>query len=111
MIDTQTIAYGDISSPGTTRRLTDNPRVEVNFIDPLARKGLRARGKTRFIEKEDKAFEKEISCFERWGALADRIKRIVVIDINWARPVRTPAYDDGAQEQELRQMWGAILIR
>lgn len=110
VIDAQTIAYGDINSPGSTRRLTDDPRVEVNFVDPLARKGLRARGKARFINKDEKAFDVEIERFDRWGDLAKRIKRIVVIDIDWAHPIRTPAYDDGAQEQDLRQTWESILM-
>ena len=110
VIDAQTIAYGDISSPGSTSRLTDDPRVEVNFVDPFARKGVRARGKARFVNKEDEGFKAEFERFERWGDLAARIKRIVVIDIDWVRPVRTPAYDDGAQEQDLRKTWESNLL-
>ena len=109
VMDDKTIAYGDISSPGSTQRLTHDPRVEVNFVDPLGRKGLRARGRARFLEKETDAFQSEIFRFERWGTLADRIKRIVVIEISAAKPVRTPAYDDGAKEEELRETWRSVL--
>ncbi|MCK7616091.1 pyridoxamine 5'-phosphate oxidase family protein [Roseibium sediminicola] len=110
VIDEKTIAYGDISSPGSTSRIGHDPRVEVNFVDPLRRSGLRARGKARFLEAGTSDFETEIARFERWGGLAARIKRIVVIDIGSAKPVRTPAYDDGVSEAELIQTWSSTLI-
>ncbi len=110
VIDERTIAYGDISSPGSTKRMEHDPRVEVNFVDPLRRSGLRARGKARFLEAGGASFDSEIARFGQWGDLADRIKRIVVIDIDWAKPVRTPAYDDGVTEAELIKSWSETLI-
>ena len=38
MLDDQTLAFGDIRSPGTRANLTERPAVEVNFIDPFRRK-------------------------------------------------------------------------
>ena len=110
VIDEKTIAYGDICSPGSTNRIGCDPRVEVNFVDPLRRSGLRAQGQARFLEAGTPDFETEIARFERWGTLAARIKRIVVIDISSAKPVRTPAYDDGVTEAELIRTWSSVLV-
>lgn len=110
VMDKKTIAYGDISSLGSTNRIGHDPRVEVNFVDPLRRSGLRARGQARFLEAGTPDFQTEIARFDRWGALAARIKRIVVIDIASVKPVRTPAYDDGVTEAELIRTWSSILV-
>lgn len=47
VIDDRTLAFGDIRSPGTVTNLRERPGTEVNFVDPLARKGFRARGTRR----------------------------------------------------------------
>jgi len=41
VLDEQTIAFGEIRSPNTLRNIDHNPVVEVNFVDPFARKGVR----------------------------------------------------------------------
>jgi uncharacterized protein len=41
VLDDQTIAFGEIRSPGTIRNLKANPRIEVNFVDAFVRKGYR----------------------------------------------------------------------
>jgi predicted pyridoxine 5'-phosphate oxidase superfamily flavin-nucleotide-binding protein len=42
--DANTLAFADIRSPRTVANLRVNPRVEVNVVDPLARKGYRFKG-------------------------------------------------------------------
>lgn len=44
VVDDQTLAFGDIRSPGTVANLRRSPAVEVNFVDPIRRKGFRAKG-------------------------------------------------------------------
>jgi uncharacterized protein len=41
VVDDQTIAFGEIRSPGTIRNLRTNSRIEINFVDPFVRKGSR----------------------------------------------------------------------
>jgi uncharacterized protein len=41
VLDDTTIACGEIRSPGTLRNLRENPRLEVNFVNPFARTGSR----------------------------------------------------------------------
>jgi len=110
VIDSDTIAYGDISSPGSTRRLRANSQVEVNFVDPLSRKGLRATGIADVLARGTEAFNTEFIRFNRWGELSNRIKNIVVIRINFAKSIQTPAYDDGAKESDLIKMWTSNLV-
>ena len=108
-IDENTIAYGDIRSPGSTENLRADPRVEVSFVDPIMRRGFRARGIAEIIEKGSDAFDALRSHFDRWGDLSNRIQRIVVITVTKALPLETPAYDDRETEEELRAAWIATL--
>lgn len=110
VIDKGTLAFGDIRSPNTIANLKVNSAVEVNFVDPLTRKGVRAKGTATILPKGASDFEANISRFERWGALATRIQNIVVISVSNAKPLSTPAYDDGAVEADLRAHWAETLL-
>lgn len=104
------IAFGDIRSPGTRRNLSERPQTEVNFVDPLSRRGFRAKGTAQILHKETDRFRELRPLFDRWGDLANRIQRVVVIAIEQAAIVRTPAYDDGATEEDLRRHWEEVLL-
>lgn len=110
VIDSQTIAFGEIRSPKTLQNLKSNPCAEVNFVDPLARKGFRAKGRATIAASGTELYRQHIGRFDRWGALAKRIRNIVLIAVEEASLVITPAYDDGATEAELRQQWAATLL-
>ena len=110
VIDSGTIAFGDIRSPVTLENLRNRPAVEVNFVDPLARKGFRARGIATIHERGSATFDAHIERFDRWGDLATRIRNIVAIDVRAAQPLSSPAYDDGATEAELRAQWAKVLL-
>lgn len=101
-LDTRTIAFGDIRSPGTLRNLAQNPHVEVNFIDQWKRKGIRVAGHAALHPKGSARYDilhpKWVSI---WGDLADRIRTIVEIDVTAAKLVTTPPYDTGATEEEM----------
>jgi hypothetical protein len=107
----KTIAFGDIRSPGTRRNIAINPRVAINFVDPIARRGFRAKGDAEIIDLGTEAFDTLFPHFTRWGALSRRIKKIVQSHILEATLMETPAYDDGATEAELRAIWSDILLR
>jgi Pyridoxamine 5'-phosphate oxidase len=52
VLDDETIAFGEIRSPGTMRNLKTNPLVEVNFVDPFVRKGYRFAGTANAVEAQ-----------------------------------------------------------
>ena len=106
-IDDGHIVFGEVRSPGTVANIADRPTVEINFVDVLARKAVRVRGQAEIIEKETQAFLVLRPYFDRWGALADRIRRFVRVRIETAKVITSPAYDIGATEEELRSRWKA----
>ena len=110
VIDDRTLAFGDIRSPGTVTNLRERPETEVNFVDPLARKGFRARGNATILDRDSDAYRAYRSHFDRWGSLADRIEHIVLIEIFDAKPLSSPVYDDGGKEDDLRAQWTEILL-
>lgn len=110
VVDSQTIAFGEIRSPKTLKNLQANPYTEVNFVDPLARKGFRAKGRATIAASDTDLYRQHIGRFDRWGSLAKRIRNIVFITVEEASLVTTPAYDDGAKEADLRRQWAATLL-
>jgi len=102
VVDDATIAYGDIRSPGTRRNLQSDDRCEVVFVDPFRRKGVRLRGSAAIHAQSSERFQDLIGRWrDTWGALADRISALVIIDVDRVLPLSTPPYDDGATEEEM----------
>jgi predicted pyridoxine 5'-phosphate oxidase superfamily flavin-nucleotide-binding protein len=109
VVDDQTIAFGDIRSPGTMRNLQGNPHVEVNFVDPFTRKGYRFSGTARVVTPDDPGFAALLAGFD--GTLGARFRAIVTIAVTKASPLTSPAYDDGTSEATLRRSWTARFRR
>ena len=107
VLDEDTIAFGEIRSPGTMANLAHCPEAEVNFIDQWKRKGIRVRGPVRVIGKGAE-FEALLPRWRAvWGDLADRINALVLIAAQEVKPVTTPPYDDGATEEEMIALYKA----
>lgn len=106
VLDDRRIAFGEIRSPRTVENLKTNPRVEVNFVDPFSRTGYRFKGTARVVTRDHEDFPRLFEIVAgTWAALAEKIRAVVVIDVTTALPLRTPAYDVGATEAELRTHW------
>jgi predicted pyridoxine 5'-phosphate oxidase superfamily flavin-nucleotide-binding protein len=103
VLDDQTIAFGEIRSPGTIRNLRMNPRVDVNFVDPFVRKGYRFAGTAVEVQRGESTFDTLLGRFR--SALAPRMRAIVTITVTKALPLTSPAYDDGRTEPEIRRTW------
>lgn len=102
VLDDQTIAFGNIRSPGTMANIAHQPEVEVNFIDQWKRKGLRVRGPATVLARGTDEFAALIpDWYAIWGDLADRVTAIVKITVIEAKPMTTPPYDDGATEEQM----------
>ena len=106
VVDDAHIAFGEIRSPNTARNLRHDPRVEINFVDPFSRKGCRIKGRAAFLERGSEAFDAQLPAFEAiWGELCARMNMIVMITVERALPLISPAYDIGTTEDELRRTW------
>jgi len=105
VVDAATVAFAEIRSPGTLRNLATNPAVEVNFVDAFTRRGCRLFGTARIVRRGDPGFDRLLPLFADHGGLVLRTRAIVLIAVTRALDLASPAYDDGASEDELRRAW------
>jgi predicted pyridoxine 5'-phosphate oxidase superfamily flavin-nucleotide-binding protein len=110
VLDDEHLVFLDIRSPRTVENLTQRPAVEVNVVDPIVRKGYRFKG-TAIVLSEGTRFEDVLAMFtgERPEVRAEggRAKHVVVITVERALPLISPAYDSGAGESEVAARWEA----
>lgn len=105
VLDDEHIMFGEIRSPNTVRNLGERPTMEINFVDPFARKGFRARGEATYLARGTPEFDALFPRFAQWGELTERMNGIVKLRVERAVPLVSPAYDVGADENDLRKTW------
>ena len=101
--DDEHIIFADICSPGTIANLQQNPVVEINVVDPVARKGYRFKGPAT-VHGEGPLFEQALAFYRRRGTTSP-IQHIVLVKVERAMPLISPAYDQGKTEDEIRDTW------
>jgi predicted pyridoxine 5'-phosphate oxidase superfamily flavin-nucleotide-binding protein len=101
--DDDHLVFANIRSPGTLANLRINPAVEVNVVDPLLRKGYRFKG-VATIASDGPLFDRGVALFRARG-VANRITEIVLITVERALKIDSPAYDTGLSEGEVRAQW------
>jgi hypothetical protein len=104
--DDDHLIFADIRSPGTIRNLRQNPAIEINVVDPFARRGYRFKGTATIHPQDDPRFAEFLAFFRERGSTSP-IRAIVLVRVMRALPVTSPAYDSGATEEELRARWAA----
>jgi uncharacterized protein len=101
--DETSLVFADLASPRTVRNLTRDPRVAVNVVDPVLRKGWRFAGLGDVYRGGDR-FEEGVRRFERMN-LPDapkRIQTIIILRIESYAPLISPAYSIEYSEKEIR---------
>jgi predicted pyridoxine 5'-phosphate oxidase superfamily flavin-nucleotide-binding protein len=108
--DDDHLVFADLRSPGTVENLRANASVEINVVDQLVRKGYRFKG-TGVVHTDGEVFERGVRFYEARGTerARDRIRGIVLVRVQHAAPITSPAYDLGATEDELRERYLARL--
>lgn len=104
--DPDHLIFADLASPRTVANLGRRADVEVNVVDPFARKGYRFRG-VACLPHPGPGSRAFLEFFERRGVLAAdrRIRPIVLIQVREARPLVSPTYDRSISEEEVRRRW------
>jgi uncharacterized protein len=102
--DDDHLVFADIRSPGTVENLRHNDGIEVNVVDPIARKGYRFKGVARVVERGT-MYDRVLAFYERRGSRVSAIRNLVLIEVRHAQLVDSPAYDFGATEDEVRTRW------
>jgi predicted pyridoxine 5'-phosphate oxidase superfamily flavin-nucleotide-binding protein len=100
--DDEHLVFAHIHSAQTVANIEDgNAVVEVNVVDPILRKGYRFRGPAT-VHRDGPSYDAGTRFYrERSGLATDRIRAIVLIRVDHAAAVISPAYDDGTSEREI----------
>jgi predicted pyridoxine 5'-phosphate oxidase superfamily flavin-nucleotide-binding protein len=101
--DDDHLVFANIRSPQTVANLRGNPAVEINVVDPMVRKGYRFKGTATVLEAG--ATYEEVMAFFRARPVSNPFREVVVIKVEQALPVTSPAYDLGLTEAEVRARW------
>ena len=107
VLDDDHIMFGEIRSPNTVRNIAETATVEMNFVDLFSRKGFRFKGPARYVARDAAEFAELMPHFAEWGDLCERLRGAVIVKVERALPLISPAYDIGATEEELRAHWSA----
>ena len=102
VVDDETLAFGNLRSPGTVANLRANPAVEICFTDVLSRKAIRVTGTGSIIGKSDAPQRLWDAFNDAWGDYVPAMSAFVVIQVSAAELILSPAYDFGHTEAELR---------
>ena len=102
--DDDHLVFANIKSPGTLANLRQNASVEINVVDPFLRKGYRFKGVATVLES-GALYEKAIAFYEERGSTVSAFREVVIVRVERAHPIDSPAYDLGFTEDEVRSRW------
>jgi len=107
--DDDHIVFADIRSPATVSNLRRNPSTEINVVDPMLRKGYRFKGVASVLT-EEVLFEQIVDFYRAKRNLEEGlIRSVVLVKIDEAMPLISPAYDQGQSEEQVREKWQRYL--
>jgi uncharacterized protein len=102
--DDHHLVFLDIASPGTVTNIeAGDGVVEVNVVDPIRRKGYRFKGPGE-VHRAGTVFEDVVQWYatER-GTDRGRVNAVILITVERAAPLVSPAYADGSSEETIEQ--------
>jgi predicted pyridoxine 5'-phosphate oxidase superfamily flavin-nucleotide-binding protein len=102
--DDQHLVFLDLFSPGTVANIeVGNPVVEVNVVDPIRRKGYRFKGPAE-VHRDGRVFDDVVQWYEQErGTDRRRINSVVLVRVERAAPLVSPAYADGSSEATIER--------
>jgi uncharacterized protein len=102
--DDHHLVFLDISSPRTVANIEAGAGVvEINVVDPIRRKGYRFKGPAE-VHREGTVFEDVVQRYEtERGTDRRRINTVVLVTVESAAPLVSPAYADGSSEATIEQ--------
>ena len=109
--DDDHLLFADLASPVTMANLRHNPAVEINLVDLYSRKGYRFKGAAHIVEKEEEPelHEEILQAFEQGTRGVHQVRlparAYVLIKVERALPLVSPAYLPGVTESGTRETW------
>lgn len=104
--DDEHLVFLHLHSPGTVANLATNPSMEINVVDPIARKGYRFKGQARVVA-DGELFDRILDFYAERGIDPARVQAGVLLHVQTAAPLISPVYDTGASEAEVTARWRA----
>jgi predicted pyridoxine 5'-phosphate oxidase superfamily flavin-nucleotide-binding protein len=101
--DDDHLVFADIRSPATIANLRANPAMEINVVDTTLRKGYRFKGAAEVLS-EGALFDDIVAFYRRRGSTSP-FRHIVLMKIERAAPLTSPAYDSGRSEADVAAQW------
>jgi predicted pyridoxine 5'-phosphate oxidase superfamily flavin-nucleotide-binding protein len=101
--DDDHLVFADICSPNTVLNLRSNPAIEINVVDPIMRKGYRFKGVATVLS--DGRLHDEIVGFYRKRGSVNPFRHVVLVKVEQAAALVSPAYDLGRTEEEVSAHW------
>jgi predicted pyridoxine 5'-phosphate oxidase superfamily flavin-nucleotide-binding protein len=100
--DDEHLVFADICSPGTIANLRQNPSVEINVVDNLSRKGYRFKGTATILQGD--RFEEALAFYRKRNSTTAK-QHVVLVKVERAAPLISPAYDQGQSEPQIKAHW------
>ena len=102
--DNEHLVFAHIHSPQTVTNIeAGNAVVEINVVDPIVRKGYRFKGPA-MVHRDGPVYESGVRFYQQRSGLAPhRVEAIIIITVEEAAPLTSPAYDDGSTEEEVEE--------
>ena len=101
--DDDHLIFADVCSPNTIANLRHNPVLEINVVDTVLRKGYRFKGRA-IILTDGPQFDEIVSFYRQRGSTSP-IEHIVLVQVERALPLVSPAYDQGQTEEQVSSKW------
>jgi uncharacterized protein len=103
--DDDRVYFLDIASPKTRANLTRNPKVEINVVDQLSRRGYRLFGTATLHYEGSDVYDEAMARLFVDSAIPYAVACVVLVDVERAEPVYSPAYARIETEAEMRDTW------
>jgi cysteine synthase len=102
--DDEHLVFAHIHSRQTVANIeAGQPVVEINVVDPILRKGYRFKGPAT-VHRDGPVYESGVRFYnERSGLERNRLAAVVLIRVELAAALSSPAYDDGSTEQVVEE--------
>jgi len=114
VLDDDHLMFADLASPRTVENLGRNASIELNVVDPVTRTGYRFKGRG-VVLGEGERFDQLVASYAAGPrAVArptERIRHIVVVELERCLPLISPAYDSGATQAEISEQWETYFTR
>jgi predicted pyridoxine 5'-phosphate oxidase superfamily flavin-nucleotide-binding protein len=102
--DERHLVFAHLHSPQTVANIeAGDGVVEINVIDPILRKGYRFKGHA-VVHRDGEVYESGVRFYrQRSGLEPSRIEAIVIVEVEQAGQLISPAYDDGSTEHDVER--------